>query len=102
MNLKQVKKTFNQYINQYDNQSDLGFRLKVVHTMHVVENDKEIAIQMNLDEENIMLAQLIAYLHDIGREFDDIKGKLHETLGANMCSNSNYKYHNHRVYIYYI
>ena len=72
MNLKQVKKTFNQYINQYDNQSDLGFRLKVVHTMHVVENAKEIAIQMNLDEEDIMLVQLIAYLHDIGR-FDELK-----------------------------
>ena len=67
-----VKKEFNNFVNQYDNQSDLGFNLKVVHTMHVVENAKMISSKMNLSEEDAKLAQLIAYLHDIGR-FEELK-----------------------------
>lgn len=72
IDIKHVRDTFNDYINQYDNKSDLGFKLKVVHTMHVVENAKTIAQKMKLNEEDIELAELIAFLHDIGR-FDELK-----------------------------
>ena len=67
-----IDKRFKDYINTYDNQNDLGFDLKVVHTLNVVKNIKTISEMMNLDSEDIKLAMLIAYLHDIGR-FDELK-----------------------------
>ncbi len=72
IDIDNVKKEFKNFVSQYNNQSDLGFNLKVIHTMHVVENAKMIASKMNLSEEDIELAQLIAYLHDIGR-FEELK-----------------------------
>lgn len=72
MNIDKTKDIFTSYVNQYNNQSDLGFKLKVVHTMHVVENARTIAEKLNLSKEDIDLAQLIAYLHDIGR-FDELQ-----------------------------
>jgi putative nucleotidyltransferase with HDIG domain len=76
IDLERVKSEFRNFVNGYDNQTDPGFELKVVHTMHVVENAKLIATKLNLPEEDIELAQVIAYLHDIGRfeELKDLKG----------------------------
>lgn len=71
IDLQRVKKSFKEFINNY-NYQDPGFNLKVVHTMHVVENAKSIAEHMQLSDEDIALAQLIAYLHDIGR-FEELK-----------------------------
>ena len=50
----------------------MSFNLKVVHTYHVAENAKEIAEKLNLDQEDIELAELIGLLHDIGR-FEELK-----------------------------
>ena len=72
IDLKRVRQEFRKYINQFDNQNDPGFELKVVHTAHVVECAKEITTKMGLSKEEIELAELIAYLHDIGR-FDELK-----------------------------
>ena len=72
IDLQRVKNSFKEFIDNYNNQDDPGFNLKVVHTMHVVENAKSIAEHMQLLDEDIALAQLIAYLHDIGR-FEELK-----------------------------
>ena len=72
IDLQKARVAFKNYINQYDNQEDAGFHLKVVHTYHVVDNAIMIATKLGLSEEDIELAGLIAILHDIGR-FDELK-----------------------------
>ena len=72
INLQKAKIAFKEYINNYDNQNDPGFNLKVIHTYHVVDNAKMIANKLGLSSEDCELAELIALLHDIGR-FDELK-----------------------------
>ena len=72
IDLEKTKLAFKEYINNYDNQNDPGFNLKVVHTYHVTENAMMIAKELGLSKEDIDLAGLIAVLHDIGR-FDELK-----------------------------
>jgi uncharacterized domain HDIG len=71
INIEKAKEEFEKYLEKYNNKSDLGFELKLVHTYHVVENAVEIAKNLNLSEEDTALAELIALLHDIGR-FEEI------------------------------
>ena len=70
IDIEKAKKTFKNFLNNY-NKNELGFELKIVHTYHVVNNAREIATKLNLPEEDIKLAELIALLHDIGR-FEEI------------------------------
>ena len=72
IDLQKARLAFKEYINNYDNQNDHGFNLKVVHTYHVLDNAMTIAKKLELSEEDINLAGLIAILHDIGR-FDELK-----------------------------
>lgn len=72
IDMQRARLAFKELINKYDNQEDLGFNLKVVHTYHVSENAKVLATKLNLSEEDIDLAELIGLLHDIGR-FEEIK-----------------------------
>ena len=72
IDLQRVKLGFKKYISNYNNQEDPGFNLKVVHISHVAENAMMIARQLGLSDEDINLAGLIGYLHDIGR-FDELK-----------------------------
>ena len=72
IDLEKAKIAFNKYINCFDNQNDLGFNLKVVHTYHVSDNAIMIAKKLGLADEDIKLAGLIGILHDIGR-FDELK-----------------------------
>lgn len=76
INLDNVSDRFNSYLSMYNCKSDSSFNLKVVHTLNVVENAKIISKKMNLSEDDINLAQLIAYLHDLGRfeELNAFKG----------------------------
>lgn len=71
IDIKKAKQAFKNYISEYK-QDKLGYDLKVVHTYKVVENSNKIATMMNLSEEDIKLAELIALLHDIGR-FEELK-----------------------------
>ncbi len=66
-----AKKAFKEYLNTYKDKSHVSFNLKVKHTYHVSENAKEIATKLDLNEEDIKLAELIGLLHDIGR-FEEI------------------------------
>ena len=71
IDLKKARQAFKKYISQYK-QDKLGYDLKVMHTYKVVENSNTIATMMNLSEEDIKLAEIIALLHDIGR-FEELK-----------------------------
>lgn len=95
IDIEKAKKTFKNFLNNY-NKNELGFELKIVHTYHVVDNAKEIATKLNLPEEDIKLAELIALLHDIGRfeeitvlkKFDSVKFD-HASHGVKMLFENN-------------
>ena len=72
IDLQKSRLAFKEYINNFNNQDDPGFNLKVVHTYHVVDNAMLIAKKLGLSNEDIELAGLIGLLHDIGR-FDELK-----------------------------
>ena len=71
IDIKNARQEFKKYIFQYK-QDKLGYDLKVIHTYKAVENSNKIATLMNLSEEDIKLAEIIALLHDIGR-FEELK-----------------------------
>ena len=64
-------KQFNSYLQDYDLSDDM-IKLKIKHTYGVVKLSKFIAQNLNLNENEINLAKLIALLHDIGR-FEEVK-----------------------------
>lgn len=72
IDIAKAKIAFKNFLDEYEDKSDLSFTLKVVHTYHVTENSKDIAEKLNLTEEDIQLAELIGLLHDIGR-FEELK-----------------------------
>jgi HD superfamily phosphohydrolase YqeK len=66
-----LKKAFNDFIGNYDMNNNL-IKLKYYHTYRVADLAKEIAVSLNLNDEEISLAYLIGFLHDIGR-FEQMK-----------------------------
>ena len=73
IDIDEAKLKFKEFLNQYKNDEDkAGFNLKVVHTYHVSEAAKKIALELNLNDEDVKLAELIGLLHDIGR-FEELK-----------------------------
>lgn len=40
--IEKVKIAFKDFLEEYEDKSDLGFELKIVHTYHVAENAKNI------------------------------------------------------------
>lgn len=72
IDILKAKKSFKDFLNQYEYKNHVSFNLKVVHTYHVAENAKEIAEKLKLNQEDIELAELIGLLHDIGR-FEELK-----------------------------
>lgn len=91
IDIQKARNSFKIFLEKYNDKNQLGFELKVVHTYQVVENVKKIATKLNLSEEDIYLAELIALLHDIGRfeeitflkQFDSIKFD-HASYGVKM------------------
>ena len=96
IDIQKARVAFKNFLEKYNNQDSLGFKLKVVHTYKVVENAKIIAKNLNLSEEDIELAELIAFLHDIGRfeelnflsQFDSVKFD-HASYGCKMLFEDN-------------
>ena len=66
-----AQESFKEYLKDYDLDNG-SIQLKIRHTYEVVKKSEYIAKGLNLDEENIELAKVIALLHDIGR-FEQIK-----------------------------
>ena len=71
IDIDKAKKSFDKYVKKY-NPNDPQIYLKIKHIESVVSVAKEVAESLNLDEENVKLAELIALLHDIGR-FEQVK-----------------------------
>ena len=53
-----AKKYFKQYVSNYD-ENQPRIKLKIIHTYHVAENARNIAMSLNLSEEEIGLAELM-------------------------------------------
>lgn len=71
IDIKKAKEAFKEYVKKY-NPEDEKIKLKIAHIERVSQIARKIAIQQNLSEEDIELAELIGLLHDIGR-FEQVR-----------------------------
>lgn len=88
IDIKKASMVFKEYVKTYDiNNGKIA--IKVKHTYKTVEVAKKIAEDLGLNKEQILLSELIALLHDIGRfeqlriydTFRDIDSVDHAELG---------------------
>lgn len=66
IDVKKASMAFREYVKPYDISNE-KIALKIRHTFRTVEVARKIAKDLKLNEEQILLAQLISLLHDIGR-----------------------------------
>lgn len=71
MDITLAKKEFKKYLLPYD-KKHFKIKQKIVHTYYVSKMSKYLATSLNLNMEQIELAELIGLLHDIGR-FEQLK-----------------------------
>ena len=71
IDINKVKEVYKEYISKY-NPKDPRIALKIAHIYRTSEKAKWIAEKLELKEEDILLAELIGLLHDIGR-FEQIR-----------------------------
>ena len=71
IDILKAKKAFAEYVKNYDIKND-KIRLKVEHIERVSQTAKKLATKLELEDEDIKLAELIGLLHDIGR-FEQLK-----------------------------
>lgn len=71
IDIQNAKKVFKEYVCNYDI-NDGKIALKYNHILRVAEIAKKIATDLELSEEDILLAELIGIFHDIGR-FEQVK-----------------------------
>ncbi len=89
INYEKAHQAFEEYLSNYD-LGDSKINHKILHTYSVVKLSEYIARDLNLDDENIELAKVIALLHDIGRfeqakkfnDFVDYRTMDHADYGA--------------------
>jgi putative nucleotidyltransferase with HDIG domain len=66
IDIKKATMAFSEYVKPYD-VTNGKIALKIKHTYKTVDVAKKIAEDLKLSEEDVLLAQLIGLLHDIGR-----------------------------------
>ena len=66
VNLEKSKEEFLKYTENYDLENG-NIKRKQLHSLRVMRISKEIAIGLNLNDDEIKIATLIGLLHDIGR-----------------------------------
>lgn len=71
IDIERAKKEFEKYTSNYDPEQP-RVKLKINHIGRVIENCKKIAESLKLSEEDIKLAMLLGYFHDIGR-FEQVR-----------------------------
>lgn len=71
IDIENAKKEFKKYVSNY-NPEHPRVALKIDHIERVAENCKILAESLNLPEEEIKLAELIGYFHDLGR-FEQVR-----------------------------
>ncbi|HIS90455.1 MAG TPA: HD domain-containing protein [Candidatus Faecisoma merdavium] len=89
MNIEESKKQFKMYVDAYNFDNE-KIKLKYYHSLRVSKLCKDIAISLNLNEEDIKVAELLGLLHDFGRfeqvkiynTFNDKKSVDHAILGV--------------------
>ena len=72
IDITKAKEIFKEFVKKYSSLESGKINLKIAHIMRTSEVSKEIAKYLELSEEDIVLAELIGLLHDIGR-FEQIK-----------------------------
>lgn len=89
MNIEKAKNIFKKYVDNYNFDNE-KIKLKYYHSLRVSKLCKDIAVSLNLNEEDIKVAELLGLLHDFGRfeqvkiynTFDDQKSVDHAVLGV--------------------
>ena len=71
IDIVKAKQAFSEYVSNY-NPEDLQIKMKISHIERVSKIARDLAKNLQLDEEDIKLAELIGLLHDIGR-FEQIR-----------------------------
>lgn len=87
---------FDKYVSQF-NPNEGRIKLKIEHIKRVAKMSKKIAQNLNLNEEQIKLAELIGLFHDIGRfkqaevynTFNDRESVNHAELSAKVVFDEN-------------
>lgn len=97
IDLVKAENVFKNYVSQFHS-LDNKIAVKIKHTYGVVEMAEYIATGLNLKDEDVQLAKLIALLHDIGRfeqavkydNFDDYNTAIdHADYGAKILFEDN-------------
>lgn len=97
IDIDKAKKIFREYVSNY-NIDNKKIRVKFLHTLRVVDLCKNIAMSLNMSDEEQSLAELLGLLHDIGRfeqcrlydSFDDLKTVDHGHLGVSILKENNF------------
>jgi putative nucleotidyltransferase with HDIG domain len=76
LNLEEAEEEFNKYVADFDPNNG-RIKLKIEHIKRVAKLSKYIAEKLQLNEEQINLAVLIGYFHDIGRF---MQAKIYDTF----------------------
>ena len=95
--MKEAIEEFTKYTNNYLKYGDM-IKLKINHTLRVVDLCERIAKSLNLTEEEIYISKIIGLLHDIGRfeqwkqynTFVDAKSVDHADFGVSILKENNY------------
>lgn len=66
IDIKKAEEEFKKYANKYDMNEEKNL-MKFYHTFRVEEICKKLAISLEMDEDEIKLAQIVGLLHDIAR-----------------------------------
>lgn len=66
IDINKAKKFYKEYVSKY-NPEDPKVALKIAHIYRTSEKAKWLATKLGLEQEDILLAELIGLLHDIGR-----------------------------------
>ena len=71
IDIKKAKEFYKEYISKY-NPEQPRIALKVAHIYRTAQKAKWLATKLELSEEDVLLAELIGLLHDIGR-FEQVR-----------------------------
>jgi putative nucleotidyltransferase with HDIG domain len=96
MDLNNIEKALYEYAKSFDLNNEM-ILLKYNHTLRVANNAKNLALSLGLTDEDVYLATIIGYLHDIARfsqwdrfkTFNDNKSFDHGNVGAEILFKDN-------------
>ena len=66
IDILKIKESYKEYISNY-NTNEPRIALKIAHIYRTAEKSKWLAEKLQLEKEDVLLAEFIGLLHDIGR-----------------------------------